>query len=106
MVDPDAPSPSDPNLREYLHWYVYPIYKFSLSIPLYFVPKSISSLSFLGFSTSEYIPLFLNPDQLSYPHQSSSEKTFILRSHFDTAQIPWPLRFISLMDPHQKYIGN
>ncbi|KAJ0561583.1 putative phosphatidylethanolamine-binding protein [Helianthus annuus] len=20
MVDPDAPSPSDPNLREYLHW--------------------------------------------------------------------------------------
>ncbi|EEF47340.1 phosphatidylethanolamine-binding protein, putative [Ricinus communis] len=21
MVDPDAPSPSDPNLREYLHWY-------------------------------------------------------------------------------------
>ncbi|KAJ9542668.1 hypothetical protein OSB04_029174 [Centaurea solstitialis] len=22
MVDPDAPSPSDPNLREYLHWYV------------------------------------------------------------------------------------
>nr|3AXY_A Chain A, Protein HEADING DATE 3A [Oryza sativa Japonica Group]3AXY_B Chain B, Protein HEADING DATE 3A [Oryza sativa Japonica Group]3AXY_G Chain G, Protein HEADING DATE 3A [Oryza sativa Japonica Group]3AXY_H Chain H, Protein HEADING DATE 3A [Oryza sativa Japonica Group] len=22
MVDPDAPSPSDPNLREYLHWLV------------------------------------------------------------------------------------
>ncbi|GMH11419.1 hypothetical protein Nepgr_013260 [Nepenthes gracilis] len=22
MVDPDAPSPSDPNLREYLHWMV------------------------------------------------------------------------------------
>ncbi|MCL7034638.1 hypothetical protein MKW94_000017 [Papaver nudicaule] len=22
MVDPDAPSPSDPRLREYLHWYV------------------------------------------------------------------------------------
>jgi hypothetical protein len=20
MVDPDAPNPSDPNLREYLHW--------------------------------------------------------------------------------------
>jgi hypothetical protein len=20
MVDPDAPSPSDPSLREYLHW--------------------------------------------------------------------------------------
>ncbi|KAF5803660.1 putative phosphatidylethanolamine-binding protein [Helianthus annuus] len=20
MVDPDAPSPNDPNLREYLHW--------------------------------------------------------------------------------------
>ncbi|KAK4795860.1 hypothetical protein SAY86_028186 [Trapa natans] len=22
MVDPDEPSPSDPNLREYLHWYL------------------------------------------------------------------------------------
>ncbi|XP_073124976.1 protein FLOWERINGUS T-like [Henckelia pumila] len=22
MVDPDAPNPSDPNLREYLHWLV------------------------------------------------------------------------------------
>ncbi|GAY60953.1 hypothetical protein CUMW_206080 [Citrus unshiu] len=22
MVDPDAPSPSDPSLREYLHWLV------------------------------------------------------------------------------------
>nr|TKV99804.1 hypothetical protein SEVIR_8G067801v2 [Setaria viridis] len=22
MIDPDAPSPSDPNLREYLHWLV------------------------------------------------------------------------------------
>ncbi|XP_048436599.1 protein HEADING DATE 3A-like isoform X5 [Pyrus x bretschneideri] len=22
MVDPDAPSPSDPNLKEYLHWLV------------------------------------------------------------------------------------
>jgi len=21
MVDPDAPSPSNPNLREYLHWW-------------------------------------------------------------------------------------
>jgi hypothetical protein len=21
MVDPDAPSPSDPSEREYLHWY-------------------------------------------------------------------------------------
>lgn len=23
MVDPDAPSPSEPTLREWLHWYVY-----------------------------------------------------------------------------------
>jgi hypothetical protein len=22
MTDPDAPSPSDPTMREYLHWYV------------------------------------------------------------------------------------
>jgi len=27
MVDPDAPSPSDPYLREHLHWFV------SLKIP-------------------------------------------------------------------------
>ncbi|KAK4743770.1 hypothetical protein SAY87_010082 [Trapa incisa] len=25
MVDPDAPSPSSPNLREYLHWYALPV---------------------------------------------------------------------------------
>jgi len=23
MTDPDAPSPSDPYLREHLHWFVY-----------------------------------------------------------------------------------
>jgi len=33
MVDPDAPSPSDPNLREYLHWWVASL-SLSLSLSL------------------------------------------------------------------------
>jgi len=41
MVDPDAPSPSDPNLREYLHWYAFFVFVFLFFILFYFPLSSL-----------------------------------------------------------------
>lgn len=47
MVDPDAPSPSEPNLREYLHWYVFCSKSFRLHFFLFFPLFSVQIMIFL-----------------------------------------------------------
>lgn len=57
MVDPDAPNPSNPTLREYLHWLVqlinpYIIYFFQTFLMAY---RIIGNLAWHGFSNYLYI---------------------------------------------------
>lgn len=35
MTDPDVPGPSDPYLREHLHWYIYILLKFQKNTSLH-----------------------------------------------------------------------
>nr|ASZ79996.1 FTL1 [Dendrocalamus latiflorus] len=54
MVDPDAPSPSDPNLREYLHWLVTDIpattgVSFGTEIVCYESPRPVLGIHRLVF---------------------------------------------------------